>query len=351
MMKRIAVFVLSLFVFASMTTAWAESLELTSGSLRLTLNSNTGSFLLHQIADTGKNRYEPLFEDRNQGTTSWFSVSFNGAAFKLARRPGRDVRLETTETGARFVFTPNDAFLVVQAFSFVTDSARGTQAVLVETTIENTSGKNASIALKALFDTMLGEGQGIHFFTNLRSRISAETRLVGGRDPDSVIVSARKDLSFMILLDSASVTRPESVIIANWERLDTLKWTPDVIEGRSFNTIYSIQDSALLLSWPVQDILPNSSYTVRTIIGPYTEKDGFSADRRPVEVRPAAPVPLEPPVNVSALTESERQMRIRLLLERIAIVEKNPDAASDEELASLNRQLDALLTPPAARGQ
>ncbi len=348
-MKRLASFVLAFSVIAS--AAMAETLELTSGSLRLTLNSKTGSFLLHQLSQTGKNRYEPLLEDRNQGTTSWFSVSFNGAVFKLARRPGRDVRLEPTETGARFVFTPNDSLQITQSFSFVSESSRGSEAVLVETTIENTSGKTASVALKALFDTMLGEGEGIHFFTNARNRISTETRLVGGRDSDSVIVSARKDLSFMVLLDSAHVTRPDSVIIANWERLDTLKWNPDVVEGRSFNTVYSIQDSALLVTWPAVDVQPNAAYSVRTIIGPYAERDGFTSKNAPARASSDASRPIEPVVDVSKLTEGERQKRIRLLLERIAVVEKNPDAASDEELASLNRQLDVLLAVPGARGE
>ncbi len=348
-MKRLACLVLGFTVLVSTVTA--ESLELTGGSLRITLNSDTGSFLLHQLSRTGKNRYEPLLEDRNQGTTSWFSVSFNGAVFKLARRPGRDVRLEPTESGARYVFTPNDSLQIVQDFSFVTDSARGADAVLVETTVENTSGKPAAIALKALFDTMLGEGEGIHFFTNARNRISAETRLVGGRDPDAVIVSARKDLSFMIALDSPQVTRPESVIIANWERLDTLKWSPEVVEGRSFNTVYSIQDSALLVTWPTVDVQANASYSVRTIVGTYARDDGSSAAIEPARVLPAAPPPVEPVIDVSKLTEGERQKRIRLLLEKIAVVEKNPDAASDEELASLNRQLDVLLGTPAARGQ
>lgn len=350
-MKRSAGLVLAFFLAASASIAWAEPLELADGGLRLTLNPETGSFMLHQLANTGKNRYEPLLEDRNQGTTSWFSVSFNGAAFKLARRPGRDARLEPVDGGARFVYTPTDAFQVVQKFSFVTNGGNSARAILVETTIENTSDKPASVALKALLDTMLGEGEGIHFFTDARNRISAETRLVGGRDPDSVIVSARKDLSFMVLLDSPQVTRPESVIIANWERLDTLKWAPEVIEGRSFNTIYSIQDSALLLSWPEVTVQPNASYTVKTILGPFGGKDGLGANRRPAVVSQPEPPRTETPINVSALTESERQMRIRLLLDRIAVVEKNPDAASDEELASLNRQLDALLKPSGARGQ
>lgn len=334
--------ILTIILLLAGLAAFAEKFELTGGSLKLVMYPEIGSFSLYQLSDVGKNRYEALLEDRNYGTTNWFSVLSEGRVFKLGKRSGKPVGFEPTEHGARFIFTMTDDFQAVQEFSLVANRATGTpSALLIETRIENTSGREMTFALKALLDTMLGETEGIHFFTDKRNRISSETRLQTGIDPDTVIVSRKGDMSVALILDSDIVTRPEAVIASNWERLNTLTWKPAFLEGRSFNTLYSIQDSALLALWPEMKIAPNAMYVVRTVIGPYLEGAVYGSSTLAVS---STAVLADAAFSVSeSLTEHERQLRIRDLLDRIAKVEKNPDRASDEELVQLNRELDALL--------
>lgn len=248
------------FLVASLLLAgsllFAAPLEIARGNLKLILYPDTGSFCLYHLSDIGKNRYEPLFEDRNSAATSWFSVLSNGRVFRLSSRIGHPVVLEPTDTGARFIFTLTDDFQVEQAFSFVESSDKTLPVELkIETRIENTSGKDGVFALKALVDTTLGESEGIHFVTNMRNRISAETRFERNVDPDSVIVSKNKAQSLMFLLSGDDVSPPECLYVQNWDRLNTRTWKPDFLEGRSFNTLYAINDSALLFVWPEKTLV------------------------------------------------------------------------------------------------
>ena len=329
---KIRTFLLLVLLLAG-SLLFAAPLEIARGNLKLVLYPDTGSFCLYQLSDVGKNRYEPLFEDRNASGTSWFFVLSNGRIFKLSSRIGHPVVLETTDTGARFVFTLTDDFQVEQVFSFVESSDRTLPVELkIETSIENTSGKDGKFALKALIDTTLGESEGIHFVTNMRNRVSAETRFERNIDTDTVIVSKNRTQSLMFLLSGADISAPEFLYVENWDRLNTRAWKPDFLEGRSFNTLYAINDSALLFVWPEKTLSSNKKLVVTMLLGPY------------------APALVSAP-KIGALNESisvdasitEKNAMIERILARIAEIEKNPSGASDDELKQLNVTLDSLL--------
>ncbi len=320
------------------TLLYSAPLELSGGALKLVLYPDTGSFSILKLSEIGKNRYEPLFEDRNYSTTSWFSVSMNGRIFRLSPKNGKPVVLETTPAGAKFILTLTDDFQAEQEFSFVNDPSSGLPyAVRVETRIENTSGKPATFALKAVFDTMLGESEGIHFFTDFQPRISAETRIVPGLDPDGFIASRNEENSLMFFLYGTGVSVPASVTAANWDRLNTLSWLPDVTAGRSFNTLYAVNDSALLFVWPESPVDANKKISAVVVLGPYSTAY-FKA--------PATVMPVDQKTETAKITVTPKQLLVQQLLARIDEIQANPDSASDEELSKLNDALDSLLSQP-----
>ena len=331
-MKTSRLFFLSVFILLS-SFAFSAPLEIEKGNLKLVLYPNTGTFNLYQLSEIGKNRYEPLFEDRSNSSTSWFSVSIGGRIFKLEPKAGKPVVCVPNENGASFVYTLNDDFPVIQNFSFLADSSSGSpSAIKIETIIENTSGKLDSFALKSLIDTSLGEAEGIHFFTDLRNRISSETRLDPSVDRDSIIVSRNKKLSLMFDLYRNGAAKPSFVYASNWNRLNTLTWLPEFVEGRSFNTMYTINDSALLLVWPDKELDPNETYTASMVFGPYAKDRVRVTDQAPLEI------------SIKTVTDdSSKNSMIERLLERIKQIEADPNSASDEELNQLNNTLDVLL--------
>lgn len=343
-------------LICGMTMLQAEPVELTGGNLKLVVHPGAGTFCAYHIADTGKNRYEPLFEDRNYGSTSWFSIQSNGRVFKLVPRNSHSVEVVRTEQGVMLQFVLTDDFYVEQEFRLVDPERRGfPTAISMELRIENTSGKEGSFAAKALFDTMLGENRGIHFSTDTRSRISQETRILTNTDRDSLLISSNDRQSVAFHINDKNATVPEAVYIANWERLNTLNWLPDYIPGRNFNTLYSVQDSAVLFVWPERKIADKKLYVVKMLFGPYvikdvvarpavqTDPDSTVDTHVPVQpVAATAPV-IYPELSVQPKTEDERIALIEWILGRIEEIEIDPSVATDDELDYLNRTLDTLL--------
>lgn len=323
-----------------------EPFEIARGAIKLVLYPDSGSFTLYKLSDVGKNRYEALYDDRDASATSWFSVLSNGRVFKLAKKAGKPIAFTETTDGAKFVFTLTDDFQVEQEFTLVASPQGGSDPfVAIDTRIENTSGKDGVFALKALFDTTLGESEGIHFFTDLRNRVSAEARLRDGIDGDAWIVSKKDSLAVMFLRSGSGVTAPETVYLANWDRLNTLTWNPDFVEGRSFNTIYSINDSAILFVWPEKSLGPNETLSVRMLIGSSAGAPGGALGPKggSLEAKGAARAQGVTPADPRLADKSYREAAIKDLLDRIAVVERNPDSVSTDELTRLNAELDFML--------
>lgn len=319
---------------------YAVPVEIVQGNLKLVLYPESGTFSLHQLSEVGKNRYEPLFDDRNSAATTSFYVLSNSRIFKLAKKIGKPVVFEQTGQEAQFTFTLTDDFQVIQRFSFLPGTAANPVALRIDTYIENTSGTSGVFALKAVIDTNLGESAGIHFRTDVRNRISSETVFDSALDPDRYIVSANKNLSLLFPLAGKDVTRPSQVYAANWDRLNTLSWKPDYVAGRSFNTIYSVNDSALLFVWPEKNLAANEKLSVTMLIGP--EKPELIAIVQQAKDSAAVKNDLAK-TDQAKLSQGERNELVEKILARIAEINANPGSASDDELARLNATLDAML--------
>lgn len=329
MTKRLILTILALAICYSASAAPAELL---SGTMKLLVYPDSGSFSLYQLSKVGKNRYEPLFEDRNSGTTSWFSVLSNGRVFQLLPRAGQKPEVFVEPASIRVVITPTDDFQVTRTFSFQEIAPNSTVSLRIETAIENTSGKTGDFSLKALFDTTLGESYGLHYRTDLRDRISSETSLELSLVRDTWIVSSDADSSLTFDY-SAWSPRPSRVMIANWERLKTLAWNPVAVEGRSFNTLYSVNDSALLFIWPTMTLAANKTMNVTMTL---SNLDRLSQPNYGNDF--------------ASIVDSggSRNEIIERILARIEEIQRNPDSASDAELQQLNALLDKYLAETGA---
>lgn len=336
MMKRFSLF--CLIAWVSVFSVYAENSELFAGNLKLVVYEDTGSFTLYRLSPVGKNRYEPLFDDRNGSSTSWFSVQSNGRIFNLVPRAGKKPVIVADSEAISVLFTPTDDFQVTQRFAFTGQNSDNGLNLSIATSIENTSGKPGDFALKSLIDTNLGENGGIHYRTNLRDRISAETSIDPVLSKDTWIVSADKDSSLMFAFTAWS-PMPEKVVIANWERLKTLSWVPSVVEGRSFNTIYSVNDSALLFIWPPRTIGANKTIEITMTLGNQAQIDASISAQTPDQRDSAAAID----------RSGTRNQVIERILRRIAEIEQNPGSATDSELIELNGLLDKYLSETGAQ--
>ena len=316
--------------------------ELLKDNLKLVVFRKTGNFCLYNLSLRGKGKYTPLYDDRSLGRTNKFYVYKDNKVYELKKRLGKPVTIEADGDSIKIVYDFDDSFYVTQKLSF-TEQTYGTGSPLlkIETIIENTSGGTAEFALKALFDTKLGENRKVPLYTDLRTGIFRETVLEPKFEKDSAIISANSDLACLFLINHSEAKMPETIYVANWERLQSIKWLPKAVQGRLFSTQYSHNDSALLFVWPNEVLENNDSLKVTMFISCYDflRKKNTSV-KEEVSEKTNAPVPQDkaaPPKN-----EKDYQY-IQALLDKILEVESNPDMASDEYIEDLIQQTDTAI--------
>lgn len=352
---------------AARSTDGKNDFELRCGDLKLVLHKETGSFSFYKAAEIGKDKYEPVLDTRNYGAGTRFSVSTGGKTYVLEKKPFRTVGFEVGDGGrtATFVFTPSDDFQVRQKFSFsdtLFDGAAGA-FLIIETSVENTSGSEREFSVKALFDTMLGEGGSLsrpeHFTTDDGRKIVAETLLTPRSGGSRFLFSSNGRRSCSFVLGGGGVDVPDAVYIANWYRCaDALSAGTDIsagcVEGRSFSTVHAPGDSAVLFGWRTKTLAHRRSFSVKTAVSaldsaPVFPSSGASGGSETSEAGAQTDgegnsVPhLESPEFYSGLSFEEKRRLYLRTSEKLREAELGTSQLTPSEIDDLHRILDILL--------
>lgn len=365
-MKRKRYFGILLFGIASffLHAKPLPDYELVKDNLKLVVFRKTGNFCIYNLSIRGKEKYTPLYDDRSLGRTNKFYVYKDNRVYELKKRAGQTPSIEADEDSISITYDFGESFYVTQRLSFTKKNyGTGSPLLKIETIVENTSGGTAEFALKALFDTKLGESRKIPLYTDLRTGIFRETVLEPKLEKDSAIISANSDAACLFLINHSEASRPQAIYVANWERLQSFKWLPKIVQGRLFSTKYSHNDSALLFVWPKQILENSDSLKVNVLIGCYDFLRKNRGDLKEIDyenltaplpkpkvvppesavrdVKPEEPetVNIQKEENISPQEEKDYRY-IQALLDKILEVESNPDTASDEYIEDLIQQTD-----------
>lgn len=335
MKKKLMVLTIAAFSALFLYAKPQAEYELNSGNLKLKVFEKTGNFCLYSLSSKGKVNYIPLYDDRSLGRNNKFYVFYNGKIYELKKRINKPLKIAKADNAITVTYDFSDKFFVVQKLSF-TELSYGTSGPLlkIETVLENVGGDIAEMALKAVFDTNLGEKRRIPLYTDLRTGIFKETIIEPKFEKDSAVISAGNETACMFLIQHSDATMPENVYAANWERLQTIKWIPNIVQGRSFSTKYFHNDSALLFVWPKEKIENKNTISVSMLIGyfDYIKKTDSKSEEKPAETVSA----------LNSMTEKELKdyTYIQKLLEKIADVENSPDSVSEDYIKDLTNQAD-----------
>jgi len=225
-----------------------ESSEIpTDGHVRLILNEKAGSFLLYFLSDPQTVSYEPLFNS-DEPLASFLSVNVDGNIYRLSNNKKIKTKIERTNGDPSLVFEA-PYVRVTQIFTpYKTSGSDKANGIMITIKIQNISSQRASIGVRMLLDTNLGEGQRrVPFLTNTQV-VSSEVLLEGNSD-EQFWLSRGSNVSLMgsIVNPVESLGKgPDLVHIANWKRLNDAPWRLKYSKGRSFNNLpNSINDSAV----------------------------------------------------------------------------------------------------------
>ncbi len=325
--------------------------SITGGDIRVTLHSKAGTFSFYKLKSTGRGVYEPLLDTRNYSTGSRFAVYADGKTHVLEKKIFKRIGFEVSddEREAFFIFTPSNNLQVVQRF-FIEENTRfgkRASALGIETTIENTSGREMTFSMRAVFDTMLGERRTAltrgHFITGRGQAINSETLLMSHDSNSTLLFSSNGESSCAFFLPSAANGKnsADSIYLANWSRCDAFlrgrfNRSVEAVEGRSFSSIHAINDSAALMNWPVVSLRDGEKVSFVVYLSAVNPASMFDAS---IEI---------PSLESYTNYEDDRAFREKQALyfsiaSRLRQIENGDVEAEQEEVDRLHKILDFLL--------
>ena len=258
---------------------FASALEVTEGRVKLVLHEGTGRFSLYYLTSRQENRYVPLIADEDY-RTSVLSIVVGNRIYRLGEAGSFKEEVENTEEGPRFIWTSKN-LIVTAAFGFV--ASKGTplaDGIKMTLSLSNVSDRNLEVGVRLLLDTYLGEDSDAHFTTDSGDLVKGEATYAQANVP-SYWISAKSDSAaaagLQVMTRGAQVSPPDSVVFANWKRLNDASWTYETSASRNFNLLpYSINDSAACHYYdPV--VVPSGSARTLTVLMGNISPEGFVA--------------------------------------------------------------------------
>lgn len=316
------------------------ALEAREGLVKIVVNESSARVSIYKLIDIAKGRYEPLLFDQDP-RTSFATLSADGRLSKLGDASEFRITASRTDAGVKIEFR-SSAFVVRQLVDFAKSTGSAlADGLRVSFEIENVSEREASIGLRYLLDTWLGEKSGTHFTTDKRARVSEETAIPATAD-DSWVSTPGEKASFMVQFSGPGVDRPDRVVLSNWKRLSDSSWSFDVNPQRNFTLVpYSINDSAIALFWEPQPLPRGGTRRVSFAMGSFNE-NGYpvSSGKTSTEAIFASTVLGSAPDAATSMAGD--LVAARDLISRIDRAVAGGGSISEDELAAWRKILDRL---------
>ncbi len=257
------------FMLLLSVTGAALGLEVQEGRVRLVLHEDSARFSLYLSPQNGDDPGPVALFVAEDPRTSELSVLEGNRIHRMGTSGGFSQQVERLDDGGRFVWT-SSTLRVEQRFAFIRSVGSSVaDGVRVTVTVTNLGERATTVAVRYLFDTYLGERSNVHFATGIRDSIARETRITPSQaEPYWESTAGENDVAFQQMIYGPGVTVPRHVVVANWKRLNEAGWSFDVNPDRSFNLLpYSINDSAVLVTYPESVVAPEGEYEVVTHLG------------------------------------------------------------------------------------
>lgn len=341
----------------SITYVPEKKYELKAGKLRLSFSQGSGSFNIY--AKDEKNVETALFSDYDDSRSTFLMANIDGLIYRLNKDAGVSKELRRLSHGAQLAFSIDKKNQVVADFVPVS-SVLGTPEDMVRVSIYSTNltDKEQTVAIKGIFDTILGEGTDWHFATSSGVKIRDEMQF-DTMKKERTVISTNGRTSVQLLFDGKSITPPVLVSFANKNSLEKSSWRPAVVQGKSFNSVLAYNNSAVCVNWPETRLKAGETSTIVFYIACGVDAqvpnglsfvDSLSAEK-PVEIQvrevPKGKVDVKKPeVDFIVPPVSDFQLNseyIQNLINRINALQSDPKSVDRTEVRQLNAELDAIM--------
>lgn len=224
------------------------------GIIHLRYKRALGTFGISVYDD--ENKAYPVLSTGDEFTKSGFSLKAGNKIYKLLTNKQVSSEVANSANGMTIIYTVDCVAKVSVQFEMISTIENADADVLkVTSTIENTGTRNDVFALKAIFDTVLGESAKYHFYDDNNKPVRSELAI---RDASKYpyITSKNNNTTAQFLLYGADISPLQMVALANYSTLEKATWEPEMASYRSFDTLMSYNNSGMALVWPDVKLSP-----------------------------------------------------------------------------------------------
>lgn len=273
MKKHLGIFILTSTFFLSFPL-WAKEKTATApktkvskvskidtsfGRVKLGVNKSLGTFHVQAVNESGK--IVNLLSSNEEYTSTSFYLKSGNTVYKLSGGKGIQRKILRTERGAALLYVvPGKVQVEVDFICFASDPNYDEDMVKVLCSVKNLSKKKDKFGLKLVLDTILGEKNKTHFYTNENLPVINE-KIYRNDNDLKWVVSKNDENSLQILVDGADISPLDYVALANYNTLNSSTWEPNMLTVRTFDNVLSYNNSALGLFWKDFSLNPQESQT------------------------------------------------------------------------------------------
>ena len=319
-------FILLVILFVS-SFAFAKDFDGVFGIYRMELHEKSGTFTLSMLDNEGE-KYIPVFNSLDNSSGTLFYLKSGSKVYPLSKLGGVPVIQNMNDNTATITYNIKNEAEVNLIFSFCS-SESGTfteysDLVVVDVLVKNISKKTKIFSLRGVFDTLFGENTQNHFTTKNINSLNTEA-VFNSMYSDKWIKSSDGKNSIKFLLDGETITRPSSVVVANRDILKVDSWDPKVVPGRGFNSLFSLNNSAVGITWNSYKIAPEKLFGIRFYLS------GASSSNEPADTNSVFFASGKALQSASFVYDSDK-----LVSEEVVeyVVLKNDDKVTEEKSAS-----------------
>ena len=243
-----------------------KNITVSNGKLLLDISAKDGSTGIFAINKKGKK--EGLFSNTDGYANSYFVLKAGKRQILLrGSRSGKaECSVQETENGAQVFYDIEDTAQVAIDYTFMPKEA----SMYVTVFITNTGKSGRNYALKAIYDTFLGELSSTAFTFN-GEPIQSRRKITEFSNGDWIISANRRTSVAFVLPHLEQYTGLESLSVGTPEDFSSSKWQSDIAEDRLFASVHSFNDSALAFNWNEVFLAPNETAVQSFVISAGTQ--------------------------------------------------------------------------------
>ncbi|MBQ0163497.1 MAG: hypothetical protein KBS84_10135 [Treponema sp.] len=237
-MKRVLTFISILLIAANcFAKSMDDKVTVKSGIVAIEYVPYNGGIFMY--AEGINKKYVPLIDTIDYAASSFIGIAVDKTYYNL-RNSG----------GVKYSYSIENNSLVVtykiknQVEVNITYSISKKDVITVKYAVKNIDGVKHAISLKAIYDTVLGEGKGGAYVTAAKNAISTEY-IISDFAKHKYITSTDGKLAIRFLFDDVYQKYAYKTVIAAKPFFDSSVFEGRFVEGRSFNTVLSYNNSCV----------------------------------------------------------------------------------------------------------